>query len=57
MYVSGLRMGLTTEDLRTMPLMRLSAYIAAYNGFDEEDGGGKSKVRQATQDDIRNMLM
>lgn len=57
MYVSGLRMGLTTEDLRTMPLMRLSALIAAYNGFDEEDGGGKSKVRQATQEDIRRMLM
>lgn len=56
MYVSGLRMGLTTEDLRTMPLMRLSAYIAAYNGFDEE-GDGKSKVRQATQEDIRRMLM
>lgn len=55
MYVSGLRMGLTTDDLRAMPLMRLSAMIAAYNGFDEDEG--KGNVRKATQEDIRRMLM
>lgn len=46
MYASGLKVGLSTEDLRRMPFGRL-ANILASMGASRGDG-----VRDATQEDI-----
>lgn len=60
MYVSGLQIGLSTADLREMPLMRLAAMLAAcsFNAGGESDGDrdGKPRTRKATQADIEKML-
>lgn len=48
MYVSGLRLGLTAADLRSMPFGRLANMMAALN---PPQRGGQG-VRDATQEDI-----
>ena len=50
MYASGLRNGLTTQDLVTMPVNRLANMLIALAPPD--DGGGRDDVRDATQADI-----
>lgn len=51
MYVSGLKLGLSSEDLRRMPFFRLANMIRAWNEASSprsQDGG----ARAATQADI-----
>ncbi len=49
MYASGLRNGLTTADLVTMPVNRLANMLIA---LAPPDGDGRDDVRDATQADI-----
>lgn len=55
MYASGLKAGLTTEDLRTMPYQRLANLLSA---FSEAAGGGGAgdTVVEATQAHIDSIL-
>ena len=58
MYVSGLKLGLTTADLRTMPYPRLVNMITAWNEANAPSDGGqpKSDVVNATQAHIDSIL-
>lgn len=51
MYLSGLKLGFSTNDLRTMPFMRLICFIDAINS--EVPNG----PREANQDDINRLLV
>ena len=58
MYVSGLKLGLTTGDLRRMPYSRLTCMLQAWNeanapADEKKDGGG---VIEATQSHIDAIL-
>lgn len=56
MYVSGLKLGLTTEDLRHMPYNRLANMIFAWNEATappkKKDGGSVIDATQAHIDSI-----
>lgn len=55
MYASGLRAGLTTEDLRTMPYQRLVNLLSALSeaaGGGRDAGGGVVDATQAHIDSI-----
>ena len=54
-YVSGLRMGLTSADLNSMPFGRLALMREAWGLMN--GGKGRPGVREATQADIASMLM
>ncbi|MBQ9955292.1 MAG: hypothetical protein IJO87_07675 [Eggerthellaceae bacterium] len=58
MYVSGLKLGLTTADLRRMPYNRLTLMLQAWNEAntpsDQKDKGGS--VIEATQAHIDAIL-
>lgn len=51
MYASGLKLGLTTSDLKAMPYMRLVNLIQAWSWTPPEPKD--SGTREATQADIR----
>ena len=54
-YLGGLRLGFTTEDLRVMPYQRLNAMLYTANeGIHTEPT--KPKARPATQADIDRLL-
>ena len=56
-YLMGLKLGFTTEDLRTMPYTRLVMFIDEYAWQNEpEDDGKNDGVREATQADINRYL-
>ena len=50
MYLSGLRLGFSHEELRRMPFWYLSNFIVAWSGSSE------GEVREATQADIDAIL-
>ena len=50
MYVSGLKLGLTHEQLRTMPYNRLVYMLQAWTEANQPEE--KDSVRQATQADM-----
>ena len=54
MYLSLLSMGFTTADLVDMPFQQAVEFIHAENERNEPD---KPSVREATQADIRDLLM
>jgi hypothetical protein len=57
MYVSGLKLGLTTADLRTMPYPRLVNMITAWNEANAPaDSKPKDTVVDATQAHIDAIL-
>lgn len=57
MYLSGLRIGFTSNDLRTMPLPRLIQFIDEYNAMNTPSKNeDENKPRKATQADIDSML-
>lgn len=53
-YVSGLRLGLTSADLNSMPFGRLAHMLDAWARMNGPDEGGD---KAATQADIRSLLM
>lgn len=53
MYVSGLKLGLTTQDLKRMPYMRLANMIQAWNEANAPKSEKDEEVREATQADIQ----
>lgn len=58
-YLGGLRLGLSSEDLRRMPYQRLSAMLFAVNdgiGETTQTSQPKKNARQATQADIDRLL-
>lgn len=57
MYVSGLKLGFTTADLRTMPYPRLVNMISAWNEANApSDDKPKDTVVDATQAHIDAIL-
>ncbi len=52
-YVSALQMGLTSEDLRTMPWRQL---VYMLDEWDDMNTPEKDRVRWATQEDIDKFL-
>ena len=58
MYVSGLKLGLTTADLRTMPYPRLVNMISAWNEANSstDESQPKETVVNATQAHIDAIL-
>ena len=50
MYVSGLKLGLSHEQLRTMPYNRLVYMLQAWTEANQPED--KNAVRQATQADM-----
>lgn len=58
MIVSGLNVGFTFKDLKKMTSIQLSNFLAAYNEINNPDtSSSKSNIRDATQEDIYQMLM
>lgn len=59
MYLVGLKLGFTTEDMRRMPFTRLAMFIMAYNEHNGVDDGGRGRtdgIRDATQNDIDRLM-
>ena len=55
-YLGGLRLGLSTEDLRRMPYQRLSAMLFASTEGITTTSKPKKTTREATQADIDRLL-
>lgn len=57
MYLMGLKLGFTTDDLKTMPYTRLVMFIDEYAWQNEPDDQDENNgVRDATQSDIDRIL-
>lgn len=56
MYAKGLGLGLTTEDLRSMPYPRLANLLTATADAAASAGGSRDGVVEATQAHIDSVL-
>lgn len=56
MYAKGLGLGLTTEDLRSMPYPRLANLLTATADAAATASGGRDAVVEATQAHIDSIL-
>lgn len=57
MAASGLRLGLSLADLKAMGNTVLSNLITEWNRTPDDGDAGRPRVRDATQADIKSILM
>jgi hypothetical protein len=56
-FLSGMRMGFTAQELKAMSYTRLLNFIDSYNELMTPEKEGEPTVREATQADIQSMLV